>query len=448
MIILLVGTGIFLTIGTRAIQFRKLGYAFKMLFSREDKEDGDISSFQALMTSLAATIGTGNIAGVATAISIGGPGSIFWMWITAAIGGATKFSEAFLAIKYRITNEKGEKSGGPMYYANIGMHHKYGGDWHWLGWLFAVFGFFASFGTGNLVQANSVASSLQTSIGLSPYICGIILSIAAGIVIIGGIQSIAKITDKIVPAMGIIYILGSLIILINQHHMIPKAFFMIFSNAFTGKAVSGGFIGSVLRMGVARGIFSNEAGLGSAPIIHAASKNNNPIKEGLISSLGCFFATLVICTMTALVILVSGLISIDNNGLMTISNNLSGAALTTIAFNTSLPQIGAFTISFGLIFFAFSTILGWYYYGAKCLEYIAGVKAIEIYKWFWIFACFVGCIIKLELVWNLSDALNGLMAIPNLIALTALGPMVFTMTKEYEQKNKIDPIAFSIKYNK
>ncbi|WP_129597341.1 alanine/glycine:cation symporter family protein [Anaerophilus nitritogenes] len=448
MILLLVGTGVFLTIGTRAIQFRKLGYAFKMLFSKENKENGDISSFQALMTSLAATIGTGNIAGVATAISIGGPGSIFWMWITAAIGGATKFCEAFLAIRYRITNEKGEKSGGPMYYASMGMKERYGGNWNWLGYLFAVFGFFASFGTGNLVQANSVASSLKASMGLSPYICGIILSITAGIVIIGGIKSIAKITDKLVPTMGIIYILGSLVILINQHHMIPKAFYLIFSNAFNGKAVSGGFIGAVLRMGVARGIFSNEAGLGSSPIIHAASKNNDPIKEGLISSLGCFFATLIICTMTALVILVSGLISIDKNGLMMISDNLSGAALTTVAFNSSLPNLGAFTISFGLIFFAFSTILGWYYYGAKCLEYIAGVKAINIYKWCWIFSCFIGSIVRLDIVWNLSDALNGLMAIPNLIALIALGPMIFHITKKYEYKKNIkNPVFYRPSHN-
>ncbi|QEK12050.1 sodium:alanine symporter family protein [Crassaminicella thermophila] len=436
MIVFLVGTGFVLTLGTKVIQFRKLGYAFKLLFSKEHANDGDITPFQALMTSLAATIGTGNIAGVATAIAVGGPGAVFWMWITAAVGGATKFGEALLAIKYRITNEKGEKSGGPMYYASKGMEERYGGNWKWLGWSFALFGFIASFGIGNMVQANSVAASLYTSIGLSPIISGIIIAIATGLVVVGGIKSIAKVTDKIVPAMAVIYVIGSLIILFSKTSMIPTAFSMIFSNAFNANAVGGGFIGTVVRMGVARGVFSNEAGLGSAPIAHAASKNNDPVKQGIIGSLGSFLDTLVVCTMTALVILVSGIVTIGSDGLMTVRDNLTGAALTTTAFSESLPSFGAFIVSFGLIFFAFSTILGWYYYGSKCLEYIAGVKAVEIYKWIWAILCFVGATAKLNIVWNLSDAFNGLMAIPNLIALLALSPVIFKMAQEYEKNQK------------
>ncbi|QXM05918.1 alanine/glycine:cation symporter family protein [Crassaminicella indica] len=436
MIVFLVGTGLILTLGTRIVQFRKLGYAFKLLFSKTETTDGDITPFQALMTSLAATIGTGNIAGVATAISIGGPGSVFWMWITAAVGGATKFGEALLAIKYRITNENGEKSGGPMYYASRGMEEKYGGNWRWLGWSFAFFGFIASFGIGNMVQANSVAESLNTSINVPHVASGIIIAVATGLVVVGGIKSIAKVTDKIVPAMAIIYVLGSLIILFNNASMIPKAFGMIFSNAFNANAVGGGFIGTVVRMGVARGVFSNEAGLGSAPIAHAASKNNDPVKQGIIGSLGSFLDTLVICTMTALVILVSGLVTIGNDGLMNVKDGLTGAALTTTAFSEALPSFGAFIVSFGLVFFAFSTILGWYYYGSKCLEFIAGVKAVNIYKWVWALLCFVGATAKLDIVWSLSDAFNGLMAIPNLIALLALSPIIFKMTKEYEEKQK------------
>lgn len=442
MIVFLVGTGFILTLGTRVVQFRKLGYAFKLLFSKEHVGEGDITPFQALMTSLAATIGTGNIAGVATAIAIGGPGAVFWMWVTAAFGGATKFGEALLAIKYRITNEKGEKSGGPMYYASRGMEDRYGGNWKWLGWAFAFFGFIASFGIGNMVQSNSVAASLQTSIGLSPVISGVIVAIATGLVIVGGIKSIANVTEKIVPAMAVIYVVGAIIVLVSKASMIPVAFGMIFSNAFNATAVGGGFIGTVVRMGVARGVFSNEAGLGSAPIAHAASQNNDPVKQGIIGSLGSFLDTLVICTMTALVILVSGLVTIGGDGLMSIpidpatGESFTGAALTTTAFSQSLPGLGAFIVSFGLIFFAFSTILGWYYYGSKCLEYIAGVKAVEIYKWVWVLLCFVGATTSLSIVWNLSDAFNGLMAIPNLVALLALSPLIFKMTKEYEEQEK------------
>lgn len=441
MIICLVGTGIVLTVGTRIIQFRKLGYAFKLLFSKEHQGEGDITPFQALMTSLAATIGTGNIAGVAAAIAAGGPGAVFWMWVTAAFGGATKYAEALLAIKYRITNEKGEKSGGPMYYIKLGMKERYGKNFAWLGWLFAFFGTIAAFGIGNMVQANSVAQSVQTSIGVSPYISGALIAAATGFVILGGIKSIGKVSEKIVPVMAILYVVGSLIILLNHADAVPGAFRMIFANAFNAKAVGGGLVGTVIRFGVARGVFSNEAGLGSAPIAHAASQNNDPVRQGIIGSLGSFLDTLVVCSMTALVILVSGLVQIDaSTGLMTITDSLSGAALTTEAFNVSLPGIGGIIVTIGLIFFAFSTILGWYYYGSKCLEYIAGVKAIRFYKWIWIAFCFFGAVYKVGFVWNISDTFNGLMAIPNLIGLLALSPVVFVMTKNYEKKKQREKV--------
>jgi len=439
MIFFLVGTGVVLSSGTLFVQFRKLGYAFKLLFSKEHVGEGDITPFQALMTSLAATIGTGNIAGVAGAIAAGGPGAVFWMWVTAAFGGATKYGEALLAIKYRITNEKGEKSGGPMYYIKLGMAERYGGNWAWLGWLFAFFGTVAAFGIGNMVQANSVAQSISVSIGLSPTITGVIIAIATALVIFGGIQSIGKVTEKIVPAMAVIYVLGALAILFKNFDMIPTAFAMIFGNAFSAKAVGGGLFGTVIRFGVARGVFSNEAGLGSAPIAHAASQNNDPVRQGIIGSLGSFLDTLVVCTMTALVILVSGLVTIDaTSGLMSIQDGLSGAALTTTAFENAFPGFGGLVVSFGLIFFAFSTILGWYYYGSKCFEYIAGVKAITIYKVVWIGLVFFGAIYKVGFVWNLSDTFNGLMAIPNLIALLALSPLIFSMTKDYEKEQVSD----------
>ena len=440
MITLLFATGLILSVGTKFVQYRKLGLAFKLLFTKTDDAEGDISPFQALMTSLAATIGTGNIAGVATAIAIGGPGAVFWMWVTAILGGATKFSEALLAIRYRVTDEKGEKSGGPMYYCSKGMEEKFGGNWKWLGFLFALFAFIASFGIGNMVQSNSVAASLQQSTGLSPYITGIIITIATGLVIIGGIKSIGKTTEKIVPIMAILYVIGSLFVIFVNISTLPRAFGWIFGNAFNAGAVSGGFIGTVVRMGVARGVFSNEAGLGSAPIAHAASKTNDPVRQGIIASLGSFIDTIIVCTMTALVILISPVVNIGADGLMVIEGGLNGAALTTAAFNASLPGLGQFIVSFGLIFFAFSTILGWYYYGYKSFEYLVGVKVASIYKWAWVILVFIGAVIPLNFVWNLSDAFNGLMAIPNLIALIALSSIIFSMLKEYEENKKGDLI--------
>ncbi|OQX29088.1 MAG: sodium:alanine symporter family protein [Spirochaeta sp. LUC14_002_19_P3] len=432
MIVLLFSTGLLLTIVTRMVQYRKLGTAFKLLASKSEGE-GEISPFAALMTSLSATIGTGNIAGVAGAIAAGGPGAVFWMWVTAVLGGATKFSEAVLAIKYRVTDEKGEQSGGPMYYASKGMEEKYGGNWKWLGWLFAFFAFLASVGIGNMVQSNSVAAAMEQSLGIPTWISGAVLAVAVALVIIGGIKSIAKVSEAVVPVMAIIYVIGSLIILFANAVNIPAAFSWIFSNAFTGKAVGGGLIGTVIRYGVARGIFSNEAGLGSAPIAHAASKTKDPVRQGLIASLGSFIDTIVICTMTALVVLTSGIVSMPN-GVMQIKDGLNGAPLTTAAYGAQLPGFGGFIVSFGLVFFAFSTLLTWYFYGFKSLEYITNRKVADLFKWVWVVLTFFGATQSLKFVWNFSDAFNGLMAIPNLIALLALSPVIIIALKEYESK--------------
>ncbi len=444
MIILLVGTGLWLTMGTRIVQFRKLFHAFKLLFSRDQSAQGDITPFQALMTSLSATIGTGNIAGVATAIASGGPGAIFWMWVTGAVGGSTKFGEAVLAVKYRVTNENGEQSGGPMYFIKKGMAERFGGNWAWLGWAFAFFGFVASFGIGNMVQSNSVAAAVKSSFMHIPtYITGIVLAAATALVIIGGIKSIAKVTSKVVPIMAMVYIIGSLIVLFAKASMIPEAFGLIFANAFSAKAVGGGLLGTVIRFGVARGVFSNEAGLGSAPIAHAASKIKDPVVQGIVASLGSFIDTLIVCTMTAMVIMVSGLLTFTDTGAMQVTGKLTGAALSSAAFNQTMPGLGGFVVGFGLIFFAFSTILGWYYYGSKCFEYIAGVKAVTVYKWAYASLVFVGATVPLNFVWNLSDAFNGLMAIPNLIALITLSPVIFAMLRKYEAGEQIDTIGSS-----
>ena len=430
MIVFLVGTGILLSLGTGFLQFRKLGTAFRLLFSKKHEGEGDITPFQALMTSLSATIGTGNIAGVATAIVMGGPGAVFWMWVTAAFGGATKFGEAVLAVRYREINEKGEQSGGPMYYIKNGMKEKFGGNWGWLGWLFAFFGVVASFGIGCMVQSNSVASALNLSFGLPVLISGIAIAALAGLVILGGIKSIAGFASKIVPFMALFYVLASLFVLVSRGNMIPQAFGMIFSHAFNSSAVSGGLIGTVIRFGVARGVFSNEAGLGSAPIAHAASSNDNPYTQGLIASLGSFIDTLIVCTMTALVILISGTVAIGSDGLFQAAGGLNGAALTTEAYNSVLPGIGRYVVSIGIIFFAFSTILGWFYYGSKCLEYIAGVRAVIFYKVLYIFFALVGAVLKIGIVWDLSDTFNGLMAIPNLIALISLSSIIFATARK------------------
>jgi len=422
MLTLLVGVGVYLTIGLRALPWRTTPQAFRLLWqSRQSKEAGEISPFQALMTALSATVGTGNIAGVATAIFLGGPGAIFWMWITALFGMATKYAEAVLAVHYRETSPQGSHVGGPMYYIKNGM----GPRWQWLAVAFALFGMLAAFGIGNTVQANSVAHAASSSLGIPAWLSGLIMMTLAAAVILGGIKRIGAVAAKLVPLMALIYIGGSLFIIISHIDAVPAALATIVNDAFTGSAAAGGFAGAsvwmAIRFGVARGIFSNEAGLGSAPIAHAAAATNSPVRQGSIAMLGTLIDTLFICTMTALVIMISGLWS----------SGETGAALSAAAFNSTLPGWGGYLVSFGLMIFAFTTILGWSYYGERCAEYLFGAKVIWPYRLLWIIAIPIGAISSLELIWLLADVLNGLMALPNLIALLVLSPLVFKLTREH-----------------
>jgi len=422
MLILIVGTGLFLTLRLRGLQFSNLIYAHKLIFTRNDNSEGDISNYQALTTALAATIGTGNIAGVATAIASGGPGAVFWMWVTGLVGMATKYSEAILAVKYRVKDKHGEMAGGPMYYIEKGL------GWKSLGVLFAFFGAFAAFGIGNMVQSNSVAAAIYNQFSVPHWITGIILVVFSALVIIGGIKSIGKVTSYLVPIMALFYCLGGIIILILNADAIPAAFGAIFSNAFTGKAVAGGALGTVIKYGVARGVFSNEAGLGSAPIAAAAAKTDYPARQALVSMTQTFIDTLVVCSFTALTILTSGILGqIDPDT----GKAFTGAALTTTAFDSALPGIGGLIVAVGIILFAYSTILGWCYYGEKCLEYLVGEGAVKYYRIVFTGFIFVGAIGGLEFVWSLADTLNGLMAIPNLIGLLGLSGVVVAETNYF-----------------
>lgn len=430
MLWLLVGTGVFLTIGLGFMPLRKLGYGFKMLWRGRAKttEEGDITPFNALMTALAATVGTGNIAGVATAIALGGPGAVFWMWVTALVGMATKYGEAVLAVKYRETDARGRHQGGPMYYIKNGL----GTNWHWLAFLFALFGTVAAFGIGNTIQANSVAHAIETNFSVSRWLTGGILAILTALVLIGGIKRIGEVAGKLVPFMAVAYVAGALIIIVMNIDKIPAAFVTIFDAAFNGSAAAGGFAGSTLmmaiRFGVARGVFSNEAGLGTAPIAHAAARTNNPVRQGVVGMLGTFIDTIIICTMTALVIVISsGWTQTDPvNGAQ-----LSGAALTSFAFGNALPQVGEYIVTFGIMLFAYTTLLGWSFYGERCAEYIFGIKVIVPYRILWIILIPVGAVAQLDPLWLLADVMNGLMAIPNLIALLLLSPVIFKITREY-----------------
>ncbi len=425
MLVLLLGAGVYLTIGLKAMPWRKTMAAFGLLWrGRKPEGKGDITPFQALMTALAATIGTGNIAGVATAIALGGPGAVFWMWITALVGMATKYSEAVLAVRYREVDERGRHVGGPMYYIKNGL----GAKWHWLGIAFAGFGMLAAFGIGNMVQANSVADAFESTFSIPTWVTGLVVTVAAGAVILGGIGRIAQVAAKLVPFMAIAYIGGSLVVIFSNIAEVPAALMTIISHAFTGTAATGGFAGAAvwaaIRFGVARGVFSNEAGLGSAPIAHAAAKTNDPIHQGMIGMLGTFIDTIIVCTMTALVIVLTGAWTTGE----------TGAALSAQAFATALPGVGNYIVSFGLIIFAFTTILGWSYYGERCAEFLFGVKVILPYRILWLIAIPLGAMGKLGMIWLLADVLNGLMALPNLIALILLSPMVFKITREYFAK--------------
>lgn len=423
-LILIVGTGVFLTLMTKFLSLTKFGYIMKntffKIFSKEQRGEGEVTAFQAVATALAATVGTGNIAGVATAIASGGPGAVFWMWLAALFGMTTKFAEVVLAVNFREKTEDGRFVGGPMYYIQNGLKMK------WLAVIFAVFGFLAAFGIGNMVQANSVAASLSATFGVQPLWTGLILAAVTAAVIIGGIKRIGAFTEKLVPFMAIVYILGGLvIILINISH-IPEAFGLIFSSAFTPRAAVGGFAGATLaraiRFGVARGVFTNEAGLGSAPIAHAAATTDHPVRQGLWGVFEVFADTLVICTITALAILTSGLWS----------SGLTGAELTTASFSAGLPgNWGGIIVSIGIVLFAYSTIIGWEYYGERCAEYVFGPKVIPIYRILWIPFVVIGAIGGLEFIWALADTLNGLMAIPNLIGVLLLSGTVFKLTKEF-----------------
>ncbi len=425
MLLLILGTGLFLTIGLRFMPLRHIGYAFKMLWQgRRSNEEGDISPFNALMTSLSATIGTGNIAGVGTAIAIGGPGAIFWMWCTALVGMATKYSEALLAVKYREVDENGNHVGGPMYYITNGL----GKNWAWLGLLFAIFGALAGFGIGNMVQANSVSHAMQANLGVPEWLTAVVMATFVFLVLIGGIKRIAQVAGKLVPLMAVVYVFGGLAVIVVNIAEVPAALVGIVQAAFTPTAATGGFVGAgvmlAIQMGVARGIFSNEAGLGSAPIAHAAAQTNNPVRQGTIAMLGTFIDTIIICTITALVIMISG----------QWDSGLKGAELSSAAFAAGIPGLGQFVVTFGLVIFAFTTILGWSVYGERCVEYLLGIKAILPFRLLWVAAIPVGALVQLDLAWLIADTLNALMAIPNLIALLLLSPVVFKLTREYYDK--------------
>ncbi|MBN8235971.1 sodium:alanine symporter family protein [Halobacillus kuroshimensis] len=423
LLILLVGTGVYLTLRLGFLQFRTLPYALRLAFKPDKKkkpgEKGDISHYQALTTALAATIGTGNIAGVATAVVLGGPGAVFWMWITAVFGMATKYAEAVLAVKYRIEGKDGQMSGGPMYYLSRGLKTKWLGQP--LGILFALFGAVAAFGIGNMVQSNSVSDVVEGTFNISPWVTGIVLTLLAGLVLLGGIKSIGRVTAFFVPIMAIFYVIGALIILILNADLILPAFGTIFSDAFTANAVGGGILGSVIRYGVARGVFSNEAGLGSAPIAAAAARTDYAGRQALVSMTQVFIDTIIVCTMTGLTIVMAG----------QYQGGLDGADLTSASFELFLGEFGAYVVTIGLIFFAFSTIVGWSYYGEKCFGYLTNQRFIGLYKIVFVAFVLVGSVSQLSTVWVFADVMNGLMAFPNLIGLLLLSGVVAAETNKF-----------------
>ncbi len=404
---------------------RKLGFGFKMLWrGRKSTAEGDISPFNALMTALSATVGTGNIAGVATALFFGGPGALFWMWAIAVVGMATKFCEAALAVHFREKDARGNHVGGPMYYIKNGL----GNNWKWLGVLFAVFGMLAGFGIGNTIQSNSVADALQSTFGIAPLMTGIVIAVLVALVLIGGIKRIGEVAGKLVPIMALFYVGGGLIILVMHASELPEAFGLIFYHAFNPAAAAGGFAGATIwaamRFGIARGVFSNEAGLGSAPIAHAAAQTSNPVRQGTVAMLGTFIDTIIICSITGLVIMVTGAWQSGENG----------ASLSALAFNIGLPGgWGQYIVSIGLAIFAFTTIIGWSFYGEKCTQFLFGEKSNIPFRVLWVLAIPLGTlpIVDLGSLWLVADTLNAMMAIPNLIALLLLSPVVFKLTRDY-----------------
>ena len=421
MLALLLGTGLYLSLGLRFMTVRKLPAGLRLLLQgREGKGDGDISPFSALMTSLSATIGTGNIAGVATAIALGGPGALFWMWMTALVGLATKYAEAVCAVRFREQDAEGNYSGGPMYYIKNGLHRR----WHWLGFAFALFGSLAGFGIANTVQSNSVSQVLHDSFSVPPLVTGLALMLLVGAVVLGGIKRIARVASWLVPFMALSYMLMSLVVIVVNLEAVPGAIVTIVESAFNPVAATGGFAGATvwaaLRFGVARGIFSNEAGLGSAPIAHAAARTNQPVQQGMIAMLGTFIDTLIICTMTGLVIVITDVWP----------SGISGASLTSMAFANAFPG-GQYIVTMGLCLFAFTTMIGWSFYGERCVVFLFGTRGILPFRIAWVLAIPLGTVVELNMVWLIADTLNAFMAIPNLIALILLGPLVFKITREY-----------------
>ena len=431
MLTLLIGTGLFLTILTRAVQFKKFGYMMKKtilgVFSKNqhEKDESGVSPFQAVATAMAGTIGTGSIAGLATAIVSGGPGAVFWMWISALLGMVTKYSEILLSLKYREKNEKGQWVGGPMYYIKNGLNMK------WLAVLFSIFAMMACLGTGNATQSNSIAVALESTMGIKPWITGVVLTVIAAAVILGGMRRIASVNEKLVPFMAVFYVICSVVALILNFDKIPAAFSLIFREAFNFKAAAGGAAGYgvVLAMhyGFSRGVFSNEAGLGSAPIAHAASSTKEPVNQGLWGMFEVFFTTIIICTISALVILTTGL---WNTG------EYQGAALSIASFNAIIPKIGGIIVTLSTVFFALSTILGWAYYGEVCTEFLSNKsnKAVQAYRIIYVIFVFIGTIGSLDLIWSISETMNGLMAIPNLIGIIGLSKVIGSATSEYFKK--------------
>lgn len=423
MLVLILGTGLYLMIALKAMPLRQIGPAFKLLWQgRKGGGEGEISPFKALMTSLSATIGTGNIVGVAGAIAIGGPGALFWMWCTALVGMATKYAEAVLAVRYREQDASGNFSGGPMYYIQNGL----GANWKWLAIAFALFGTVAGFGIGNTVQANAVAGALNESFALDVRYTGAALFVLAVMVIFGGVKRIASVAGFLVPFMASAYILAGLVVVAVNIQQLPAMFTMVIDAAFNGMAAVGGFAGAVMAdaisKGVARGVFSNEAGLGSAPIAHAAAQTDDPVRQGKIAMLGTFIDTLLVCSVTGFAILLSGVWQ----------GGESGAQLSMAAFDSVLPG-GQYIVSIGLVVFAFTTILGWSYYCERCVVYLLGAKAVPVFRVFWVIAIPIGAVAQLDTVWLIADTLNAFMALPNLIALLLLSPVLIALTKAAQE---------------
>ncbi|NAS19119.1 amino acid carrier protein [Clostridium butyricum] len=444
MLVLLVGTGIFLTIRLKFLTWRNLGYALKSVFSKEARTQkrgsGDISPFSALMTALAATIGTGNIVGVATAMVLGGPGALVWMWISACFGLTSKFAECMLAIKYRVVNENGEMSGGPMYTMKHAFKNKSVGNF--MGFLFALFTVLASFGIGNLTQANSISAALNETFSIPVWTTGAVITVLALIVIVGGIKNISKVSQVVVPGMAIFYVIGGIVVILGNIKGLPNGVATIFSMAFSMKSVAGGVGGTImvsmmqsLRWGVARGVFSNEAGLGSAAITAAAATTDNPVRQGYINMTGTFLDTIVVCTITGLAIASSGVLgTLDASGEL-----VTGSALTILAFSTVLGKIGGILVSIGIALFAFSTIIGWEYHGEKAFEYLVKKpKYCIIYRIVFSLVSYIGATTTLQIVWNFSDVMNGLMAIPNLICLLALSSVIAKDVEEFQETIKAE----------